>query len=146
MATKNKGFTLVELVAVLLIVAVLASTASIRFLSNSTFQLQASRDQLVSAIKSAQQLAMIQADRVQLQTGPNGIDIQQDRDGSGNFSSDESVYMDGVQYPLVLKSSQTISNNSFLFDRLGRTSPGFVTLTQEGNAVTVTISSSGHAE
>lgn len=133
----QRGFTLVELISVLIIVAVLGVIATSRFISNSSFELQEARDQVVLAFRSAQQLAMTQADSVSFQSTASSIDIRQD--GS-------SVTVNGVQYPLSFSGNQSISTSVFSFDRLGRTDPGTMTLSNNGSSVSLSISSAGHIE
>lgn len=133
----QRGFTLVELISVLIIVAVLGVIATSRFISNSSFELQEARDQVVLAFRSAQQLAMTQTGSVSFQSAASSIDIRQD--GS-------SVTVNGVQYPLSFSGNQSISTSVFSFDRLGRTDSGTMTLSNSGSSVTLSISSAGHIE
>jgi MSHA pilin protein MshC len=60
MRTKLSGFTLVELVGVLVIVAVLAMVAVPRFFSKSSFDARAFSDQTQSMLRYAQKLAIAQ--------------------------------------------------------------------------------------
>lgn len=131
----QRGFTLVELISVLVIVAVLGVIATSRFISNSSFELQEARDQVVLAFRSAQQLAMTQAGSVSFQSTSSSIDIRQD--GS-------SVTVNGVQYPLSFSGNQSISTSVFSFDRMGRTDSGTMTLSNNGSSVALSISSAGH--
>jgi MSHA pilin protein MshC len=144
--TNTKGFTLVELIAVLLIVGVLGTVVTTRLIPSSSFELQASRDQLVAAFLSAQQLAMAQQDRVRILTSGATVDIRRDQNGDGSFANSESVSIDGVQYPLSVSGATTFSSTSFDFDRLGRTSSGFITLTLRSNNTVLTVNEAGYLE
>ena len=134
---QENGFTLVELVSILIIVAVIGVTASSRFISNSSFELQESRDQVLLAFRSAQQLAMTQSETVRFQSSASQIDVQQN--GS-------SVLLNAVQYPLSLSNGSTVTSTTFDFDRLGRTDAGSLTVSKGGTSVALAISSSGHIQ
>jgi len=133
----QNGFTLIELIAVLVIVAALGATAVARFANNSVFELQASRDQVVSALLSAQQLAMVQNDDVRFSTQGNQLDILQDG---------TSVSIDGVVYPINLGSGQAITGADFDFDRLGQTQPATLTLSKSGELVTISVTATGFVQ
>ncbi len=133
----QNGFTLIELIAVLVIVAALGATAVARFANNSVFELQASRDQVVSALLSAQQLAMVQNDAVRFSTQGNQLDILQDG---------TSVSIDGVVYPINLGSGQAITGADFDFDRLGQTQPATLTLSKSGELVTISVTATGFVQ
>lgn len=139
------GFTLLELVMVLVLTGLLAGAFYSKISANASMQLQASRDQLLSAFSSAQQLAITQAFPVLFTTTPaNTIDIRQDINGDDVFSASESVSVDGVTYPLTLLSSQTLTSTRFRFsDRIGRTQAGSIILSQASASVTITVSAMG---
>lgn len=141
-----KGFTFVELIAVLLIVGVLTVVTTSRFTSSAAYELQATRDTLVAAFRSAQQLAMTRSAPVQLSTSSNQIDIRIDSDGNNTFDVSESVTMDGKRYPISIRTSQSLDPATFLFDRLGRTSAANLDLTQGSSSVLIAVSSNGHVE
>ena len=121
----------------LVIVAALGATAVARFANNSVFELQASRDQVVSALLSAQQLAMVQNDDVRFSTQGNQLDILQDG---------TSVSIDGVVYPINLGSGQAITGADFDFDRLGQTQPATLTLSKSGELVTISVTATGFVQ
>ncbi len=144
LSVKQAGFTLLELVAVMIIAAILAASAASKLFSNAPLELMATRDKVVAAFSSAQQLAMAQAVPVRFSTSSGRIDIRQDTNTDDVFSASESVSIDGVQYPLPISTSQTMSAESFDFlNRLGRTSAGTITLSQDTSSVTISITTSG---
>lgn len=140
---RSQGFTLVELIAVLVLVAVLGSVATLRSLPASTFQLQASGDILVAAFFSAQQKAMVQTRPVRLLTGPQSIDIRIDNNADGVFSASESANINGQEYPLALTPGQTLTVAEFDFDRLGKTTAANLVLSQAGVSLTLNVSANG---
>ena len=146
MALKQaNGFSLVELIAVLVILGVLASTATSILLPSRTLQLQAARDQVIAALFAAQQLAMTQSGGVRASVGAGQIDIREDLNSNGDFSDDVSQRVGGVQYPISLLKSQSISSLHFDYNRLGQTSGGLITLSQDSSAVVITVTDSGYA-
>lgn len=142
---RTRGFSLVELVTVLIIIGVLAASSTSLFIPSTTFQMQAARDQIVAALAAAQQRAMSRANAIQVNTSGNQIDVREDTDGDGNFATSASVSMGGVQYPLTLLANQTVSNASFTFNRLGETNGGTLTLSQSGASVAIEVTDSGYA-
>lgn len=160
---QENGFTLIELIAVLVLVAILAGTLSAKLIPSRSFELLASRDRLISAFSSAQQLAMAQSARVQfliLAPASSGegyrLDIRQDNNANSVFASDESIRIDGQQYPIVLSSAHILSHSGFNIiadgsapfniDRLGATSGATITLSQGADTVNINVSALGNIE
>lgn len=142
---QQRGFTLVELITVMVLVAVLGSTVGSRFMSNSLLQIQGGRDQLVAAFFIAQQKAMAQVNPVQLLTFANTIDIRVDSNNDGSFSSSESIVHAGTRYPLSVGGGVSFSNAIFNFDRKGFTAAGSVDVSKKTASVAVTVSGTGYA-
>ncbi len=139
------GFTLVELITVLVILGIIGVTVSSRLAPTATFQLQASRDRVLAAFFIAQQRAMSQTLGVQLLASPSAIDMRVDTDGDGNFADEASFNLDENAFPIQLDDNQTLSNGTFTFDRLGYTGAGTLTLTQGSRSVDINVSSTGYA-
>ncbi|MFL0802101.1 MAG: type II secretion system GspH family protein [Agarilytica sp.] len=136
MPRRHLGFTLIELVAVLVLIGILGTTITTAVMPSDTFQMQSSRDQVVTAFFSAQQRAMAQTSPVSLVlSSPNTVDVRQ---------SGASIRVGGVQYPITLLPNQTLSASTIAFDRLGRTSAVDLTLSQNGDSVTISVSSTGY--
>ena len=142
----SSGFTLVELIAVMVIVAVISTIGLTRLLPASMFQLQAGRDQLVSALFHAQQKALFTAYPTRLTTLAGVVDIRQDVNGDALFSATESVRVGAVQYPLTLVSGVQMTAHSLDYNALGETSQASITLTKGGNTVVVAVSQAGFAQ
>ncbi|SMF34639.1 MSHA pilin protein MshC [Alteromonadaceae bacterium Bs31] len=143
----SKGFTLVELIAVLLIVGVLAvSTLSAFGPATSSMQLQSSRDSIVAAFQSAQQMALTRRNTVQILTSSSELDLRYDADGDGVFSAGESVQFGGVSYPIQLVSGQTLSTATFNYNRLGHTAASTLQLSQNGKVIPIVVDDSGYVK
>jgi len=131
----SRGFTLLELITVLVILAILTATAISNLVPSRTFQMQATRDTLVAAFYSSQQKAMMQSAPVRLITSINAIDIRIDSNNDGSFAINESVLLGGVQYPITINPAQSLTSHIIDFDRLGRTSSSTIVLSQSGSSV-----------
>jgi MSHA pilin protein MshC len=133
-------------VAVLVLLGILSAVGMQRLVPTNTLRLQSHRDQVVAAFRAAQQRAMIQGDPVRLLTTATSLDVRQDADGDGTFTSSESLTLGGVIYPLDLPGNQTLSVGQFDFDRLGRTAAGTITMTLGSDSVTVDVASTGYVD
>ncbi len=106
------GFTLVELVTVILILGLLAVTIVPRFLDSTNFDTRTVEDQLISALRQAQQLAMVKplTANVQLQTDSANNRIRIQYSESGTQTIDVSI-----------DSSITLTNSTISFEKTGNT-------------------------
>ncbi len=142
---RQSGFSLVELVAVMVIVGIVAAVGSSRIVSQQGFQLQGGRDVLVSALFIAQQKAMSQAAPVRLTTAGSQVDIRVDANRDGNFTAAESISIAGQQYPITLPGNVTVSNGTIHYDRLGRTAATTLNVSSASSSVVIRISPTGLA-
>ena len=133
-----RGFTLVELITVLLLVSIIGVTALSRFQNSDLQEVQASRDQLVAALFFAQQKAMDIRGSVQLITGGNVIDVTVDGVSTGG---------DSFLYPVELPSQISLTSRTFSYNRLGETSASAILVSHSSGAnATVLVASSGYAQ
>ncbi|WP_188150346.1 pilus assembly FimT family protein [Teredinibacter waterburyi] len=138
------GFSLIELVTVMVLIGILAGAVIGSSVPSSSLQLQSSRDTIVAVFNSAQQLAMNRANAVRLITASNSVDIRIDSNDDGDFSAAESIAYAGIQYPLSLPSTHTLTAVDFDFDRLGHTSSTTLVLSQGANVVSLEVSGAGY--
>jgi len=143
MSVLTRGFTTLELVAVLTVISLLAAFAVSRFQSTAVFDVQSARDDVVAAFASAQQLSMVRSggsESVQLQIHSNRVDVTLD----GN-----SISIGGLNFPVTMPSGITLSASpvsSFSFNGLGNTSSSTVTVSHSsGGSVGVVVEDSGYA-
>lgn len=133
----QSGFTLVELVSVLILVGVLSVTLSSRFTSSGAAKVQSARDDIIRALFFAQQTSMARPGIVLLVTG-------------GAVSVEENgtpIIVDKYGYPLSFPSGITANVISFSYDKLGQTSAGTITVSETAGSASATISvqASGYA-
>ncbi len=137
---KPNGFTLVELVTVLIILSALAFGVLSSFKGGEVSQVQASRDDFVAALLYGQQIAMARdstTNPIRVEATANSVSITE----NGN-----PLLHGTVQYPLVFPNGITVSPTAILnFDKLGRTQASVFTLSKSGASATVTVSDSGYA-
>ena len=130
------GFSLVELVTVMII----ASIIFIYMGANSApqgLQLQASRDDVIQGLFYAQQIAMSR------QTASNTVRFVSD--GVTEIDVEENGVSVGGHYPLELPVGHSLSAATFVYDKLGRTTAGNMTLAGAGVSVNIVVESSGYA-
>ncbi len=137
---QQTGFTLVELLAVMIIVGILAATVSVRF-SPSDIDLQAAKSDVLAALIFARETAMARTDgnsSIQFIATSTTVDV---RINNTSISSGHETY------PLTLKDGVTISAGAgtVSFNTLGETASHSFTLEQDAFSSTVTISGVGYA-
>ena len=137
----SRGFTLIELIAVLLLVSILSAVAFSRFSNGDISKVQSSRDHLVAALLFAQQIAMARdssANPIRLTTTANSVTVTE--------SGVDLLYA-GIQYPLVLPTGVTLTPALTLdYNKLGETSATSFALSAGGVSANVTLSASGYAD
>lgn len=132
----QNGFTLLELIAVIVVIGILAVTFMFRIDSISP-SVQTSRDDIIAALFFAQQTAMAR-DNIQLSINANTVNVTE----NGN-----SIRVHSDAYPLTLSSgvSVTAIPSTFSYDKLGKTTPGSITVSRDGVSATITVEASGYA-
>jgi len=79
---RSKGFTLIELVMVLAIIAILAIEAVPRFFSTFTYNQQVYYDEVLNSLRYARKLAVGQGNHIQVSVTANSITLQRRIEGS----------------------------------------------------------------
>lgn len=134
----SRGFTLIELIAVIVILGVISWVATSRF-SSPTYQLQQSRDNLIAALFIAQQQAMAQSSSAQLTLTISNNVLSLSSKDLHDFSDQ------GIQFPFRFAAPVKVSSVSLQYDKLGRTTPVDIQLTLASVSTIVRVESSGFA-
>jgi MSHA pilin protein MshC len=151
----SSGFTLIELVAVMVVLGVLAVTAVPRFSGSQDFEAYSARDQIIAAARMAQQYAMydraagacyrlnIAANRLQVQAA--GVNIGPSQGWRDGIDIDAAIAINGGAGPGA--------NVSVFFDGLGNAidacpaaggSPTATTITMTPFGLNVCINAVGY--
>jgi MSHA pilin protein MshC len=138
----SRGFSLIELIAVIVILGALSIGVAMRFGDNDAASVQSGRDTLVAALFSAQQIAMARADDV---SNPVAVVI-----GASSVSITENgvhVNVYGEAYPINFPTGVQVTSGAgtYQFDKLGRTAAASITLIRGGASATITLEASGYA-
>jgi MSHA pilin protein MshC len=137
---KQQGFTLIELVTVMILVGIVSIALFSRVGSINTAAVQAGRDDVIAALFFAQQTAMM---RSNIQVVVNATSISVTENGT--------PLQVPTQYPLAMPNGISLSASPaiFSYDKLGRTTEGTVSLTGSGNTqgttAVVKVDASGYA-
>ena len=86
---KSTGFTLVELIVVILIVGILSASIAPRFFGVASYENRKAADDVFSALRYAQQMAMNRGGDIQLVLTASNFTVQ--RSGGGNLRSPDGL-------------------------------------------------------
>ncbi|RYY75993.1 MAG: type II secretion system protein [Gammaproteobacteria bacterium] len=131
----ERGFTLIELITVIILISILSVTLFSRLGSVGTANLQAGRDDLIAALFFAQQTAMARSN-VQLILTTNAVSVTE---------NGTPIIVHSRGYPLNFPNGVTTSAQTLTYDKLGRTTATTITLSASGASALVTVEASGYA-
>jgi len=143
----HKGFTLIELVVVVLLVAILAATVLPKFLSSNGFEEYTYQAEVITKLRSIQLRAMQQTNNSECHTvlvvgNALGIPANCTDQSTGWLSDTTSVVLE-PQHNVSFDVSG--GNYSFTFDGIGRPSCNACLITILGEStLTVAIESEGY--
>ena len=128
---------MVELIAVVILTGILAVTFLSRIGTASIADIQTSRDDIIAALFFAQQTAMAR-DNIQLSITANTVNVTE----NGN-----PIRIHSDAYPLTLPSGVSVISTrpTYAYDKLGKTTPGSITVSRDGVSATITVEASGYA-
>jgi MSHA pilin protein MshC len=137
------GFTLVELIIVILITSVLAAAAAPRFFERSAFEERGYYEDTLAALRFAQKLAVATGCQVQASITANSFTLNQRATSCTSGAYTKNVFNPGDPgnaYTKTAPSDLTLSPATTLtFNGLGQVSGGAYTITLTGAADTRSI-------
>ncbi|GGY67921.1 hypothetical protein GCM10011613_10170 [Cellvibrio zantedeschiae] len=131
-----QGFTLIELITIIILIGIMSVTLFSRMGSVSSTNVNAGRDDLIAALFFAQQTAMARSN-IQLIVTANSVSVTE---------NGTPIIVHSKGYPLTFASGVTASPITFTYDKLGRTTAGNITLSSSGGiSASVVVEASGYA-
>ena len=122
---QQRGFTLLELVQVIILIGILAAVVGSRFITTSEFDGYLVRDQLIVTSRMAQQRAMYDTvSCYRLNLANNYYSVQRSVDNGANWTTvvpTSNDPDDAVQKSYIRAISGAPLNQSVYFDQLGNT-------------------------
>ncbi len=126
--SRERGYTIVELVLVIVIVAILGSVAGPRFFDNVAFDERAYSDELAVSIRYAQKVAVASGCRVRVTIAADGYSLSQQSSQAGHCNPADASFPVAV----LLSSGEIMSGSApagivtapaivIIYDALGRT-------------------------
>lgn len=143
-SNRQSGFTLIELVMVMILVAILAFSAIPRFAQRNTFDTRGFFDQSIAMLRYAQKTAIAQGRNVFVNINPTVICLTYVADASCSASSAADQVLNPATNTWFTKSAPSGASlgvaQSFSFTALGRPNPNnSVSLAMSGAGISQTI-------
>lgn len=126
--TAGAGFTVIELTLVLVIIAILGAIAGPRFFNNSTFAERAYHDELVTALRYAQKVAVASGCSVRVDITTTTYSLAQQSPQAGHCDPADASF----PLPVLLSTGEVMNGSAptgvsaapaitLVYDALGRT-------------------------
>ena len=153
MPVRQRGFTLVETIVVITILAVIAAIATPRFTDDRAFAERGYFDELTNALRVGQRIAVASGCPVRVVVTASGYDARQQGTSAGRCDPGDSSW----PTPIMLPDGSTLSgtapsgvtvnpSTTFVFDVLGATSLGADETLTVGSFALVIHANSGYVE
>lgn len=134
---KSSGFSLVELITIMVLLGIVSIVLMTRMTGTNTAAIQSSRDDLIAALFFAQQQAMMR-ENISLVIANNSITV-----------NENNAPIVVPNNPLQLPNGVAVTPVVLNYDKLGRTTATTITLTGSGNSsgvsARVRVEASGYA-
>ena len=135
----QRGFTLVELIAVIVILGIISAVAIPRFFDRNTFDSRGYYDQVISTLRYAQKTAIAQRRFVCVAFTANSIKLTY---GASAACTSGDLTSPAGQKPYIVNapSGVTLSGGTnFNFNALGKATSAPQSITVSGNATPITV-------
>ncbi len=118
---RSSGFTLLEMVVILILLGILSAVALPRFFNIDDYRTRAAYDEVAGAVRYAQKLAVASGCDVQVSFSSNSYALQQHSTDctSGAFAT---ITNHPVTSHSISGVSMSATPSSFIFDAMGRSS------------------------
>jgi MSHA pilin protein MshC len=125
---RHGGYSIVELVLVMVIIAILGVAAGPRFFNNTTFDERSYLDELAASLRYAQKIAVASGCRVRAEITAGGYSLTQQAPQAGHCDPTDGSF----PVPVLLSTGQSMSGTApsgvaaspavtLVYDALGRT-------------------------
>ncbi len=128
---RNRGYTIVEVLLVIVILGVLGTVAGPRFFDNDVFDERAYYDELVSALRYAQKTAIASGCPVRVDVGVTSYALAQQAVSAGHCDAGDASFPVPVRLPTgeVMSGTApsgitTAPTTTIIYSALGRTNLG----------------------
>ncbi len=140
---KSSGFTMIELVVIIVLLGILAAFALPRFFDLNSFQTRATYDEVAGAVRYAQKLAVATGCDVRFSISANSYALQRPSPncGSGSFVNLTGHPISGRTVTVSLAAT----TSPFTFDAMGR-SDNPVTITVGGTDSFSIVAETGYVD
>lgn len=141
MGSWQRGFTLIELITVMILLGIISVVLISRLGSFAGADVQGGRDDIIAALSFAQQTAMVRSN-ITVEVTANSISVAEDG---------VPINLGANYYPLTMPSGVSLSpsDQEYVFDKLGRTTAGEITISgsgaSQGISAVIKIEASGYA-
>jgi MSHA pilin protein MshC len=125
--TRQSGFTLIELVMVLVLLSILSVVALPKFFDDEAFRKRGYCNAVVSAFSYGQKLALAEGCDIRVRTSSSGVDLfrRESCDGSSSFNLAVTHPGKGGNYSETAPAGITLSSSTVIFDAMGRARNAF---------------------
>lgn len=138
---RQTGFTLVELIVVIVLVGIVALIAAPRFFSQPTFDAARFHDESISAVRYGQKIAVAQRTNVYVVTSASSVSLCYDTACSTAVSKPG----ESAAFLITAPNNISLAGASFSFTGLGQPATFAATPVPLGVNTTLTISGDGGA-
>jgi MSHA pilin protein MshC len=126
--SRAAGFTLVELITILVVVAILAAVAAPRFFTRSAFEERGYNDEVLAALRYAQRVAIAERREVCVALTASSVALSLNPSTTAGAACGSVICMPGdarpppcpIAVPTGLTLSMTYTNAAFRFNGLGQ--------------------------